>query len=380
MKCLKSKLMIALIFLSAAITISQASKIFFMNQGYTKLQSANIDGSNITDIVSDISLGEGIAIDTVSIPMKIYYSERGESRIVRVNFDGSDPEEIITDISGIIDIDLDPKNRKIYWVKHSGNDARVQRADMDSLNSNIEDLYTSTFGDRLQGVAIDTANQWIFWTQTRSGLVDIIRRMNFDGSDVTIVDDFRNPKDIDVVDDKIYWSWYEERSIMRSNKDASDIDTLITEVASLFIDVDTSLAKIYYSDGGAIGCANLDGSDNGYVITELGDVRGVAIYYDPSAVSIEPEKGTLNKYELKQNYPNPFNPSTKIEFTLKKPDYVLIEIFNTLGKKVTTLLDTPMSAGQHSVTFNGQNFPSGIYFYQIKAGNIRQVKKMVLIK
>jgi subtilisin family serine protease/predicted GH43/DUF377 family glycosyl hydrolase len=86
------------------------------------------------------------------------------------------------------------------------------------------------------------------------------------------------------------------------------------------------------------------------------------------------------EYSLLQNYPNPFNPSTTIEFTLPKPESVKIEIYNIIGQKIETLLNKPMPAGDHRVTFNAGNFPSGIYFYRIEAGEFQDVKKMVLLK
>ena len=87
-----------------------------------------------------------------------------------------------------------------------------------------------------------------------------------------------------------------------------------------------------------------------------------------------------NKFTLKQNYPNPFNPRTSIKFNLPKTEHVALEVYNTLGQKVATLLDKPMISGQHEVEFNANNLPSGIYFYRIQAGEFHDVKKMVLLK
>ncbi len=85
-------------------------------------------------------------------------------------------------------------------------------------------------------------------------------------------------------------------------------------------------------------------------------------------------------YHLTQNYPNPFNPSTKINFSLPQPGRVRLSVFNSLGQEVETLIDKDMIAGDHRVTFNAGNFPSGIYFYRIEAGEYHDVKKMVLLK
>ena len=85
-------------------------------------------------------------------------------------------------------------------------------------------------------------------------------------------------------------------------------------------------------------------------------------------------------YHLTQNYPNPFNPSTKINFSLPQPGRVRLSVFNSLGQEVETLIDKDMTAGDHQVTFNAENYPSGIYFYRIEAGEFQDVKKMVLLR
>jgi hypothetical protein len=85
-------------------------------------------------------------------------------------------------------------------------------------------------------------------------------------------------------------------------------------------------------------------------------------------------------YTLDQNYPNPFNPTTTITFALPKPEDVSIAVFNTLGQKVKTLVNQQMQAGQYSVDFDAANLGSGVYWYLIKAGKFKDVKKMVILK
>jgi len=87
-----------------------------------------------------------------------------------------------------------------------------------------------------------------------------------------------------------------------------------------------------------------------------------------------------NKYELNQNYPNPFNPSTKIRYSLKNKEIVNIEVYNALGQKIETLINSQMAAGQYEIEFNTKNLPGGIYFYRIRAGEFQDVRKMVLLK
>ena len=86
------------------------------------------------------------------------------------------------------------------------------------------------------------------------------------------------------------------------------------------------------------------------------------------------------KYNLKQNYPNPFNPSTTIEFTLPKSEFVELKIYNILGKEVSTLVLKKLNQGKHTCTFDGSRLASGVYYYQLTAGDYTEVKKMVLLK
>ena len=95
----------------------------------------------------------------------------------------------------------------------------------------------------------------------------------------------------------------------------------------------------------------------------------------------ESESASLPKiFSLKQNYPNPFNPSTKIAFALPRPEHVKIDVYNTLGQKIETLLDQKMKAGEHEIDFITKNLSSGIYFYIINAGEFKDVKKMILLR
>lgn len=80
------------------------------------------------------------------------------------------------------------------------------------------------------------------------------------------------------------------------------------------------------------------------------------------------------------NYPNPFNPTTQIYFTLPEASEVRLTIFNIVGQKVETLLDTYKEAGSHSVSWDGSKYASGIYFYQLKAGGYSESRRMMVLK
>ena len=87
------------------------------------------------------------------------------------------------------------------------------------------------------------------------------------------------------------------------------------------------------------------------------------------------------EYKLYQNYPNPFNPTTKINYDLPKDAKVSIVIYDILGRQMLKLVnDEFKKAGSYSLTFNGQPFASGVYFYRLISDKYVEVKKMLLIK
>ncbi len=97
-------------------------------------------------------------------------------------------------------------------------------------------------------------------------------------------------------------------------------------------------------------------------------------------VSISTPPNPPANYKLLQNYPNPFNPKTTIEYILSQYDFVTIKIFNLNGQLVKTLVSEKQYPGAYKVQFDGSNFASGVYFYQLKTADYLEVKKMVLVK
>jgi hypothetical protein len=97
---------------------------------------------------------------------------------------------------------------------------------------------------------------------------------------------------------------------------------------------------------------------------------------------IESDAGTYAPLEFKlhQNYPNPFNPATQIEFSLPIRQRVTLKIFDVMGRQVRVLLDEMREAGSHSIAFDATTLASGIYFYQLRAGDHVAKHKMLLIR
>jgi hypothetical protein len=101
----------------------------------------------------------------------------------------------------------------------------------------------------------------------------------------------------------------------------------------------------------------------------------------PLSTSVEKtSKKISNNYILDQNYPNPFNPTTSINYQLPITGHVTLKVYDILGREIATLVNKTLSKGSHNVNWNATNLTSGVYFYQLRAGNYISTKKMLLLK
>jgi len=107
------------------------------------------------------------------------------------------------------------------------------------------------------------------------------------------------------------------------------------------------------------------------------------INYDGSfeySNEIEVELNSPLEFVLEQNFPNPFNPITTIEYSVPSTEFVSLNVYNSMGEIVNTLVNEQQSAGKYTVRFESENLASGIYLYKIKAGDFVETKKMALMK
>jgi len=164
--------------------------------------------------------------------------------------------------------------------------------------------------------------------------------------------------------------------------------------------------KIYCgsSDGGNFYCLNSSGEilwrlDLGYLsfesspaigsdgtlyigtlISGTGSNENNLIAVRDTVTSVQTVNQSDLGYSLKQNYPNPFNSNTHIRYTIAQAGKVILKIYDLLGTEVATLLDRNQAKGEYDVIFQPYNVASGIYFYQLKAGDFISTKKLILLK
>jgi len=118
------------------------------------------------------------------------------------------------------------------------------------------------------------------------------------------------------------------------------------------------------------GYANQAGHNEDFMAVKYSQTVGVA-----QVSSHIPER-----FSLSQNYPNPFNPVTNIEFRIAESGFVSLKIFDLLGKEVTTLVSSNLTPGFYKYDFDASGLPSGVYFYQLSAGDFTETKKLTVVK
>jgi hypothetical protein len=113
------------------------------------------------------------------------------------------------------------------------------------------------------------------------------------------------------------------------------------------------------------------------------DLDGTTWYSDAIRIDLVTSVGggiTPTEFALHNNYPNPFNPSTTIGFDIPVAGHALLEVFNTLGERVATLVDETKHPGRYTVSFDASRQSSGLYFYRLRAGSFTAVLRMMLTK
>jgi len=140
--------------------------------------------------------------------------------------------------------------------------------------------------------------------------------------------------------------------------------------------------------------ATTDGTGKAIIVWEEYPSSNLNIYANRviipnfiTGLTDEQQTKILDDFLLSQNYPNPFNPSTSIQYAISNRQFVQLKVYDVLGNEITTLVNEEKPEGMYNVQFTMNNLPagrqglsSGIYFYQLKAGNYLETKKMILMK
>ncbi len=122
-----------------------------------------------------------------------------------------------------------------------------------------------------------------------------------------------------------------------------------------------------------------------YQVRAIDEQDQWSVFSDMEEAIVHPQTSTDDNslprtFSMSQNYPNPFNPQTSISFSIPTRGAVELTVYNVLGMKVRTLIDSELNAGEHTVIFDGQSVSTGVYFYRLKTLDNSLTKRMTLLK
>lgn len=153
-----------------------------------------------------------------------------------------------------------------------------------------------------------------------------------------------------------------------------------------------SVAGELVDAGGTVVAFNNSTGNNPFTLTAPGPgvyrvnaghknpLRWDSVLVSISVTDVPENSVNPSSYKLYTNYPNPFNPSTIIKYAIPEEAFTTIKIYDALGNYISSLVNETKSKGTYEVEFNAIGLSSGIYFYQLKAGNYTETKKMILAK
>jgi hypothetical protein len=116
----------------------------------------------------------------------------------------------------------------------------------------------------------------------------------------------------------------------------------------------------------------------GYIVGDSGKILKTTT---GGVMSIKDNVNTQPEYFLlDQNFPNPFNPVTQITYSLPKASFVELKIYNLMGREIATLVSEKQMAGKYQLEFNGESFPSGVYFYKLETPQYVETKRLLILR
>jgi hypothetical protein len=290
--------------------------------------------------------------------------------------------------SEVTSISVNPVNNILHGLV-----VGVSRSEIVRVNAGQGDAYKLFDVPLINLSAIAFNNSGILYTAKQNGEIYSIDITNGNSTLITTADIFINALAFHPQTNEL---WAARRKIIGTGKDEIYKIDLTTGTATFIGSTGFGVLTngITFDENnllyGVIGASNencrlIEIDTNTGSGQELGNigfnhVLGLAFSINGPVNSINDDNKVLSEFRLEQNYPNPFNPSTKIEFNIAEMGLVTLKIYDVLGNEVSTLVNEQKPAGSYELQFDASSLTSGVYFYQLKAGNLVQTKKMILLK
>lgn len=122
-------------------------------------------------------------------------------------------------------------------------------------------------------------------------------------------------------------------------------------------------------------------SGNTVVLTTTTLYSAFAFIGEPATpLGVAEQENIATGFVLRQNYPNPFNPATVISFSIPRSTFTTLKIYNVIGAEVATLVSGRLDAGTYKTEWNARSFASGVYFCQLRSGDLEQTARLILLR
>ena len=387
----KKLLLIVLVFLfSMSVTFSQNIEIYVSDAGNFsnppwKILKFDENGEN-PEIFIDTVLAWPQDIVFLEDQHVVLISNLSSGRITKYNSSTGDYiGNFATGIAGPTRMKIGADSL-LYVLQWSGN-GKVRRY---QLNGTFVDEFTSVGVP--QSIGLDWDSNGNLYVSSYSG--DNVRKFGLNGNDLGlfVTSNLAGPTNIWFNDNgDLLVSDYDGTAVKRFDSTGVFVSNFITGLGQaegvdffpngniLIGNGATHSVKMYDSNGVYIEEFIPNGS--GGLMTP-----NAVVIRKSNPVSVDDESSINNfDFNLNQNYPNPFNPSTKISWQSPVADWQTLKIFDVLGREVETLVDEFRDAGFNYILYDVNSsskggLPSGVYFYQLKAGSYTQTNKMVYLK
>jgi len=256
--------------------------LVWADQAAGKIQSSDLDGSNVGDLLTGLTSPVSVAVDALA--GKIYWSDDVLNSIQRANLNGTGVETIVSGLSGTVAIELNVDGGKIYWTE--GGSGELKRADLDGTD--IQNLSGAPVLP--SGIALDVDNDKVYWADPGS---DRIKQTSLTGAGTSnlVNSGVGTSADIavDLDADQLYWSDSATGEIWRVDFDGSGKTTFLSGLGAPYgLAIDSAGGKIYWTDDTTdqLHSANLDGSDIQAIVSGIVTPRDVDV--------VRPDSGTAN--------------------------------------------------------------------------------------
>ena len=349
--------------------------------------------TEVKNLISGVQNATSLTVDAAG--GKLYWTEQTSQRTGKIqsaNLDGTNVQLVRALTSRPLNIALDIANGKLYLSNAWG---KIQRMNLDGANFQAN-LITGLTDP--QNLVLDTTSGQLYWTEQTGKTTGKIQRANLDGSNVQLVKALTSaPRGmtLDAVNRKLYLTngW---GKLQRMNLNGSNFESnFITGLASPGqVVVDRVGGKLYWTEQGVLRRADLNGENIEDVITGLGELADLGLGVDSAGeigVAAAPAITTVvEQTQLLPNYPNPFNPETWIPYHLANLSEVTITIYDMRGTIVRQLNLGHQHEGYYTgrsraAYWDGRNtvgerVASGVYFYQLQADGLSYSRRMVIVK